>query len=114
MQFFVLFLLFISAVLIAVGDAFLKKAGQTGSFSAAFQSPWLFGAVVLYLAQILVVVYLFFGKMPLGIVGTGLTLVYSVVMVFIGYQFFGEKFTLLQLAGAILGLAGVFLMSYKI
>ena len=114
MQIVVLSLLFVSAVLIAVGDAFLKKAGELGNFSSAFQSPWFLGAVAMYLAQIIVVVYLFFGKLPLGIVGTGLTFVYSIVMVLIGYYYFEERFTAMQLGGAILGLAGVFLMTYKI
>jgi drug/metabolite transporter (DMT)-like permease len=114
MQVFLLILLFLSAVLIAVGDAFLKKAGVAGSFLGAFRSPWFYGALILYLVQILAVVYIFFRDVPLGIVGTGLTFVYAVVMVFIGYYFFEEKFSGIHLVGAMLGLAGVFLMTYKI
>ncbi|MBX4191462.1 MAG: hypothetical protein KW804_01530 [Candidatus Doudnabacteria bacterium] len=114
MNFLILVLLFISAVLIAVGDAFLKKAGIGGSFSAALRSPWFYGAVLLYLIQIFAVVYIFFRNIPLGIVGTGLTFVYAIVMVFIGYYFFEEKFTLMQLSGALLGITGVVLMTYKV
>jgi drug/metabolite transporter (DMT)-like permease len=114
MQLFILILLAVSAVLIAVGDAFLKKAGVAGSFHGALRSPWFYGALWLYLLQILTVVYIFFRNVPLGVVGTGLTFVYAVVMVFIGYYFFEEKFTLMQLSGAILGIAGVVLMTYKV
>lgn len=114
MNFLVLFLLFLSAVLVAVGDAFLKEAAISGNFAKAFQNWWFYGALFFYLAQIVIVVYIFLGKLPLGIVGTGLTFVYAVVMVLIGYYFFDERFSMVQLAGVILGIAGVFLMTYKI
>ncbi|HEV8601309.1 MAG TPA: hypothetical protein VGQ87_01785 [Patescibacteria group bacterium] len=109
-----LILLAFSAILIAVGDAFLKKSAVAGNFNQAMQSPWFIGAVILYFLQILLVVYLFFSNLPLGIVGTGLTFVYAIVMVLIGYFFFSERFSLIQLVGVGLGIVGVFLMTYKI
>lgn len=107
-------LIVLSGIMVAVGDAFLKKAAIPGNFAAAIRTPWFVGAVFLYLLQIGLLLLLFFHKSPLGIVGTALTFVYAIVMVLIGYFFFAERFAVMQVSGIVLGITAVFLMTYKI
>ena len=45
-------LLILAVASVAIADVFLKKTQALGSMSQAFMSPWMFGAVVLYLFQI--------------------------------------------------------------
>ena len=104
-------ILFIAAVLIAFADAFIKKAAVSGTFIASLKSPWLYWSVLFYLAQILLVVYLFLYQWKLGILANVFVVFYSILTVVLGYLMFAEKLAPIQVIGIILGISGVFLMT---
>ena len=51
-------LIILAVIPVAVADAFLKKAANEGNLHRAIQSPWMIGALLLYLFQILFLTYI--------------------------------------------------------
>jgi drug/metabolite transporter (DMT)-like permease len=94
-----------------VADAFLKKASDEGSLPRAFQSPWMVGAILLYLFQILFFTYMFVAGWQLSLVGSLQTVFYALVVLLAGVFIFRETLTLAQGAGVLLAIGGVVLIN---
>jgi hypothetical protein len=107
-------LLILSAVIaVAVADVFLKKAAVDASRSRALQSPWLVGAVLLYLYQILFFTYIFVTGGELCFVGTLQTAFYALIVVGAGVVIFRETLSSLQIAGVVLAIVSSVLINLK-
>lgn len=102
---------FVSAILIAVADALIKKASVPGDFWATIQSPWMLAVCGLYLIQILIVVYVFVQKGELAIYGNIFIVFYAISMILLGVFFFNEQLTTLQYVGIALALTGAVLLN---
>ncbi|MFN8458178.1 MAG: hypothetical protein U0401_26595 [Anaerolineae bacterium] len=101
----------LAVIAVAVADAFLKKASGEGSLHRAFQSPWMLGAILLYLFQILFFTYMFVAGWELSLVGSLQTVFYALVVLSAGIFMFRETLTLVQGAGILLAVGGVILIN---
>ncbi len=101
----------IAGISIGVADALIKKIGLAGNFLSAIFSPWMIGVLILYLAQILLFVYIFISKWDLGMVGVFTAVFYSITMVLIGLLFFGENISIIRGLGIVFAIIGVVLMN---
>ena len=107
-------ILILSAVIaVAVADVFLKKAAVHANWSRALQSPWLVGAVLLYLYQILFFTYVFVTGGELSFVGTLQTAFYALIVVGAGVVIFQETLSSLQIAGVVLAVLSSVLINLK-
>lgn len=104
-----LVILAVSAV--AIADVLLRKAETLGSLGKAIMSPWMLGAVALYLFQIFFFTYLFVSGAKLVNVGILQTVFYALIIILSGIFLFGEHLSALQIVGVALSLGGVILMS---
>ena len=107
MNLFHLVLIIMAVIALAVGDVFLKKAALDDSLWQVFKSPWLMGAMLLYLYQILFVTYFFHIGWQLSIIGTLQTAFYALIVILAGIFYFGETLTPVQIAGIVVTLCGV-------
>lgn len=101
----------LAVIAVAVADAFLKKASDEGSLHRAFQSPWMMGAVLLYLFQILFFTYMFVAGWELSVVGSLQTVFYALVVLLAGIFIFRETLTLVQGVGILLAIGGIILIN---
>ncbi len=106
-------LILLAATAVAIADVFLKKASLSGSLGAALRSPWMLGAVGLYLFQIFFFTYVFVSGIKLSVVGILQTILYALIVLLSGVFFFKESLSTLQIIGIALGVAGVILLSLK-
>jgi len=106
-----LFAIVLAGLTVAIADALIKKSSLEGNFWLALKNPWMLLVIVLYVSQILLFIFVFTHQWQLGIVGNIQMVLYAVTTVLIGFLFFGEKLSLLQIAGIVLGLIGVVLMN---
>jgi drug/metabolite transporter (DMT)-like permease len=107
-------LLVLSAVTsVAVADVFLKKATVHGSWPLALTSPWLAGAVLLYLYQILFFTYVFITGGALSFVGSLQTVLYALIVVGAGVFVFQEKLSSAQTVGVVLAVGGAILINLE-
>ena len=106
-----LILIVLAVLALAVGDVFLKKAALETSLWRALKSPWMVGALALYLYQIIFVTYFFFVGWELSIVGTLQAAVYGLVVVIVGIFYFEETLTPTQTVGVVLAFSGVILLN---
>lgn len=107
-------LLMITAVIsVALADIFLKKAAANGSLWQALRSPWMIGAILLYLNQIFFFTYFFVRGWELSLVGSLQTVLYALIVVGAGVFLMQESLTRLQLAGVILAVGGAVLINLK-
>jgi len=104
-----LVVLAVSAV--AIADIFLKKTQALGSMGKALTSPWMLGAIALYLFQIFFFTYLFMSGAKLSYIGVMQTALYAVIVLLGGILFFGESFTPLQIVGMVLALTGAVILN---
>lgn len=104
-------LLFISALLIAIADALIKRVSASGSLLAALLDPWMLVIAALYAIQIIIVTYIFIQKGELAVYGNLFIIFYSVTMVLLGILAFGEHLTIWQGAGIALALIGAVLIN---
>ncbi len=102
----------VAVIAVAVADVLLKKATVHGSLNAALRSPWLWGAVGLYLLQIGVFVYAFFAGWKLSILGVLQTVLYGVIVVGASLLLYRETLAPLQLIGLALALGGAVLINW--
>ncbi len=99
---------------VAIADIFLKQASSHGaSLLEAIKSPWMIGAVVLYLFQIFFFTYLFVSGAQLINIGVLQTVLYAVIVLLAGFLIFHESLSTLQIIGAALALVGVILVNLK-
>lgn len=101
----------LAVIAVAVADAFLKKASDEGSMHRAFQSPWMIGAVLLYLFQILFFTYMFIAGWELSVVGSLQTVFYALVVLLAGIFIFRETLTLVQGVGILFAIGGIILIN---
>lgn len=111
MQFFHVAFIIVAVSAVGIADIFLKKTQALGSLGKAFTSPWMAGAVALYLLQIALFTFLFLKGEKLYQVGILQTVWYAFIVLGAAFFFFGENVTPLQALGILLALAGVALMS---
>ncbi len=107
----------IAAILLAVAavalaDVLLKKAAGQGSLEAALRSPWLWGAIGLYLIQISLFTLAFLAGWKLSLLGALQTALYALIVLGAGVLVYHESLTRLQVTGIVLTLAGVLLINW--
>jgi drug/metabolite transporter (DMT)-like permease len=105
-------LIIVAVIAVAVADALLKKASDEGSLQRAIQSPWMAGALLLYLFQILFFTYMFVTGWELSLVGSLQTVFYAVVVLLAGIFIFRETLTLIQGLGVLFAVGGVILINF--
>lgn len=104
-------MLILAASSVAVADIFIKKAVIVGSFSKMLVSPWIWGAIVLYLFQIGVFAYLFVSGSKLLYIGVMQIVLYSLIVILAGIFLFNESITPIQMGGVVLAIVGVILLN---
>ncbi|MCB0196141.1 MAG: hypothetical protein KDJ65_29590 [Anaerolineae bacterium] len=104
-------LIIIAVIALAVGDVFLKKAALETSLWRALKSPWMMGAIALYLYQIVFVTYFFIIGWDLSVVGTLQAAFYGLIVILAGIFYFEETLAPMQMLGIILAFSGVVLIS---
>jgi drug/metabolite transporter (DMT)-like permease len=100
-------------VAVALADVLLKKAAASGNFEEALKSPFLWGAIALYLFQIVFFVYAFVAGWKLSAVGILQTVLYVLIVLGAGVLLYRETMTPLQLAGTVLAIGGLVLISWR-
>jgi drug/metabolite transporter (DMT)-like permease len=106
--------LILSAVTsVAVADVLLKKATVQGSWLLALKSPWLAGAVLLYLYQILFFTHVFVTGGALSFVGSLQTVLYALIVVGAGVFVFQESLSRAQTLGIVLAVVGAILINLE-
>ena len=112
-KFVYLGLLILAVSAVAVADAFLKKAAtNSGGLIGALKSPWMLGAIFLYLFQIFFFTYLFVSGFKLSLVSILQTGLYALITLTAGLLFFGESLSAIQTIGIIVTLTGVVLLNF--
>jgi drug/metabolite transporter (DMT)-like permease len=101
-----------AVVAVAVADVLLKKATAHGSLEYAIRSPWLWGAVSLYMLQIGFFTYAFVSGGKLSLVGALQTALYALVVLGAGVLLYRETLTPVQIVGALLAAGGVVLINW--
>ena len=98
---------------VAIGDVLLKKAAVQGSLEHTLRSPWLWGAVALYLLQVALFAVVFIAGWKLSHVGVLQAVLYTVVVLVAGIVFYRETVTPVQVIGMLLAVAGVVLINWQ-
>jgi multidrug transporter EmrE-like cation transporter len=104
-------LVLITALMIGVADALIKKIAAAPSFAQALRDPWMLAILFLYFLQVVIIVYIFTRKGDLLIYGNIFIIFYSVTTVLLGLLIFKENLSLVKIIGIILALAGAFLIN---
>ena len=102
----------LAGIFVGIADALIKKSALTGNFWNAFKNPLMLIILLLYIAQIILLVYIFKHQWNLGIVGNLEVVFYSLTVILSGLLFFGETISLTQGVGISLALIGVILMNF--
>lgn len=106
-------LLILAVTAVAIADVFLKKASTGNGLIDALKSPWMFGAIALYLFQIFFFTYVFVSGEELVEVGVLQTALYAIIVLLAGFVIFKESVQPVEIVGMILAGIGVTLMSLK-
>ena len=106
-------LLILAVLAIAVADVFLKRAATGKNLAEALTSPWMLGAVLLYLYQIIFLAYFFVTGWELSVVGTLQAAAYAIIVVAAGFFYFRETLSPVQILGLVMASAGSFLLSLE-
>jgi len=101
----------LAVMAVAIADVLIKKAATGGTLWSALRSPWLLGAVGLYLFQIVVFTITFHAGWKLSIIGILQTALYALIVLSAGVLFFHESLTRSQMIGVLLAIVGVVLMT---
>lgn len=107
----VLMVILAAVMAVAVADIFLKRASATGSFSRAISSPWMIGAIALYIFQIGIFTWAFVNKWPLTIIGNLQTVFYALIIILGGLIIFHEHLKAVQWVGVTLAIVAVVLLN---
>jgi drug/metabolite transporter (DMT)-like permease len=102
-----------AVIAVAVADVLLKKATMNGTVEHALRSPWLWGAVGLYLLQIGFFTYAFVSGWSLSHIGTLQTALYALIVLAAGVLLYRETVTPIQIAGILLAVIGVVLINWR-
>lgn len=111
MNLFQVFLVLLSALLIAVADIAVKHASAQATFVSVLGKPLFWLACVFYLLQVLIAVYLFLWKAELSIYAILYIIFYSILCVLAGVILFHEPMSAMKFAGIIFALIGAVLLS---
>jgi drug/metabolite transporter (DMT)-like permease len=106
-------LVILAVTAVAIADVCLKKAALSGTLASALKSPWMIGAVALYLFQIFFFTYLFVSGTELLYVGILQTALYAAIVLTAGFLLFHESLSAVQMVGMVLALVGAILMNTK-
>lgn len=104
-------LILLSALLIGIADALIKKISLTHSFLLALKDPWMLAICALYLIQVVMIVYIFAHKGDLVIYGNIFIICYSIITVLLGLLVFKEHVSIVQILGIVLALMGAYLIN---
>ena len=102
-----------AVIAVAIADVLLKKATANGSVGYALRSPWLWGAVGLYLLQIGFFTYAFVAGWSLSHIGALQTALYALIVLAAGVLLYRETVTPIQIAGIVLAVIGVVLINWR-
>ncbi len=97
---------------VALADVLLKKAALAGNLTGVLRSPWLWGAIVLYLVQICIFTFAFISGWKLGVIGALQTALYALIVLTASVLFFREHLTSAQIVGVLMALGGVLLIHW--
>ncbi len=106
-------LMLAAVISVAIADIFLKKAAVHGNLWQALQSPWIAGAISLYIFQIVFFTYAFVRGWELSLVGSLQTALYALIVVGAGIFLLQEKLTGVQLAGVVFAIGGAVLINLR-
>lgn len=109
-KFIYLLLLILASASVAVADVFLKKASAFVNMADFLKSSWMISAILLYVFQIFIFIYLFFSGVKLVDVGIMQVILYALIVLTSGILFFHETLTLIKIIGIILGITSVVLI----
>ena len=101
----------LAMIAVAVADVFLKRATAAGDLNAALRSPWLVGAVALYLFQIGVFMFAFLDGWKLNLIGSLQIALYDCVVLAASLLLFREPISSRQMIGLALALGGALLIT---
>jgi drug/metabolite transporter (DMT)-like permease len=104
-------LLILAYAAVAVADVFLRKASDFTNVADIFKSPWIIGAIALYIFQIFVFIYLFFTGAQLINVGIVQIVLYALIIIGSSVLLFHETVTPAQTIGIVFGVVGVILIN---
>ena len=107
-----LIIICLAVLAVAVADVLLKKAAVPGNLTHAVRSPWLWGAVGLYLVQIGLFTYAFIAGWKLSLIGALQTALYALVVLAAGVLLYRESLTPAQVVGMLLAIGGVVLINW--
>jgi len=113
MQSIRLTLIIMAVISVAITDIFLKKTAANGNLWQAIKSPWMLGAILLYLNQIFFFTYVFVRGWELSLVGSLQTVLYALIVLGAGIFLLNEHLTRLQLVGVLLAIGGAVLINLK-
>jgi multidrug transporter EmrE-like cation transporter len=105
-----LIILFVAVINVAVADVFIKQATVGNHLRAALLTPWMAGAVVLYVTQILALTYFFAKGWDFSSTSMLQLVAYTLIVVVAGALIFGESLTPMRVGGIALAIAGLALM----
>jgi drug/metabolite transporter (DMT)-like permease len=106
-------LIILSVISVAIADVFLKRAALNDTFFKALKSPWMVGAILLYLFQIFFFTYVFVSGWKLSLIGSLQTVLYAVIVLGASIVVFRERLTTLQTIGLLLAAGGVILINLE-
>lgn len=106
-----LILMFISALLIAGADVLIKYLSEGRGFLQAATHPLMMVVFGSYVAQILIVIYVFLRHGELAIYANIFIVFYSILMVLAGVLLFRENLSVTQYIGIVLALIGALLLN---
>ncbi len=108
-----IFLVFLSALTVIVGDSIVKRISTGSTFFATLKDPWMLLVYLLYFLQILFAVYIFIYKGELAIYTNLYIIFYSILGIIFGIIFFKEGLNLVQIIGIALAILGGVLINYR-
>jgi drug/metabolite transporter (DMT)-like permease len=106
------FIISLAVVVVALADIWLKKAASESNPADTLRSPWLWGAVGLYLLQISLLTYAFIAGWKLSILGAIQTALYTLIVLAAGVILYREPLTRVQVVGVLLAIAGIVLINW--
>jgi multidrug transporter EmrE-like cation transporter len=103
----------VAVIAVAVADVFLKRATAQASLAAALRNPYFWGAVGLYLLQIVVFTYAMIAGWKLSVLGGLQTALYGAIVLGAGVLLYRETLSQVQILGLALALGGAALLNWS-
>lgn len=103
----------VAVIAVAVADVCLKRATAQASLAAALRNPYFWGAVGLYLLQIVVFTYAMIAGWKLSVLGGLQTALYGAIVLGAGVLLYRETLSQIQILGLALALGGAALLNWS-